>query len=518
MVNIASYIKKSVREYHDKVAIRMNQKEYTYDEFDQKASSLAQYFLSKGIGKGSKVGIFMMNNPDYVITMYATWMIGGIVIPINYRFREEELEFVIQDSKVNLLVISASDAVRLGSVFRKFDDLLLVNQGEGASSEILENIYENKVSKMKIQSCLDSDDALLMYTSGTTGRPKGVRQTHRTNTASIEMVIDAWQVTSKDHLLGTLPMFHVGGLQCSILPALFAGGTITLLPRWNVEEWISLTKNYKPTWTGMVSTMLADSVNYAKSHSIVQKEFDSYRFCVFGGSPTPSVICDYFEKSFISPLYELYGQTELSGLMITYSFGDKRRAGSMGQIRNQVVEAKVVSHDGKRLILPGENESGELFLRGDIVTPGYWQRDDLNTERFVDGWLRTGDIVSWDKDKYLYYADRFDDMIITGGENVYPKEVENILASHHGVAEVAVIGTPHNRWIEQVTAIIVPRDSTILKEEIIAFVEEHTGLADYKKPKRIEFVQELPRTGSGKLGKHSLKQQYSDEALGVGEK
>lgn len=246
-----------------------------------------------------------------------------------------------------------------------------------------------------------------------------------------------------------------------------------------------------------------------KAKSIREKWFEPLRFSFFGGSPTPSIICDYFEENIISPLYEIYGQTELSGLMITYSIGDKRRKGAMGQARSQVVEAKIVSQDGTRSILPGDEESGELFLKGDVVTPGYWKREDLNVERFVGGWIKTGDVVRWDADGYLYYTDRFDDLIVTGGENVYPKEVENIIAEHPGVAEVAVIGTPHDRWIEQVTAIIVPIDQSLTKQQIIEHCENHPNLAGYKKPRRIEIVQELPKTGSGKLSKHILKERYS---------
>jgi long-chain acyl-CoA synthetase len=510
-MNIAAYIKKAVREYSHHIAIRMNNSEMTYFQFDRKASSLATYLQTNGFKKGDKVGIFLPNCPDYLVLMYATWMIGGVVVPINYRFRTEELKFVWEDSEIKWLAICSEDASQLKDILLSIPEIRLLTRGNHESLTSLETIYQMDGTKMDVVPCLDSEDAMIMYTSGTTGKPKGVMQTHRNNSASIEMVIDAWQLTSRDHLLGTFPMFHVGGLQCTTLPTLFTGGTITLLSKWKASDWIDLTHILKPTWSGMISTMLVDVVNYLKANVVEESLFDSYRFCFFGGSPTPNVICDYFEKKIKVNLFEIYGQTEMTGLMITYRLGEQRVPGSMGKPMSQVVNAKVVAPDSEKIVKPGDEEAGVLYLNGDVVTPGYWKREDLNRERIIDGWMKTGDIVRWNAEGYLYYTDRFDDMIVTGGENVYPKEVENVLAEHPGVAEVAVIGTPHERWIEQVTAIIVPYDSSITIEEIDLFCKQHQGLAGYKRPRRIEFIQELPKTGSGKISKNLLKQKYSKE-------
>jgi long-chain acyl-CoA synthetase len=460
-LNIASYIKKAVREFSQNIAIRMENSELTYVQFDRKARSLAAYLHSNGLKKGEKVGIYLPNCPDYLVLLYATWMIGGVVVPINYRFRHEELKFVWEDSEIKWLAISSEDSSQLKDILLSIPEIRLLTRGNHDGLTSLDTIYQIDGIDIDVVPCLDSEDAMIMYTSGTTGKPKGVRQTHRNNSASIEMVIDAWQLTSQDHLLGTFPMFHVGGLQCTTLPALFTGGTITLLPRWKAGDWIELTHVLKPTWSGMISTMLVDVVNYMKANLIDETLFDSNRFCFFGGSPTPGVICDYFEKKTRVNLFEIYGQTEMSGLMITYRLGEHRVSGSMGKPMTQVVEAKVLAPGSEKIIMPGDEEAGVLYLRGDVVTRGYWKREDLNHERIIDGWIKTGDIVRWNSEGYLHYTDRFDDMIVTGGENVYPKEVENVLAEHPGVAEVAVIGTPHERWIEQVTAIIVPNDSSI---------------------------------------------------------
>lgn len=517
-MNLASYIERSVREYSDRIAVRMGDSEWTYAELDHKARSLAAYLRANGFGKGDKLGVYLPNCSEYLLVLYATWMLGGVAVPINYRFRPEELTFVISDAELTWLVLSEEDAQRLHDMLRSRPEIRLLLQGTGQKSTQhtwLSDIYQSKETEVAIVPCRDYEDAMLMYTSGTTGKPKGVRQTHRTNSASIEMVIDAWQLTSKDHLLGTFPMFHVGGLQCTTLPSLFSGGTITLIPRWSPKDWVSISREWKPTWSGLISTMLVDVVNYLKTNPENRSSFSGYRFCFYGGSPTPSAFCDFFEAAIGGSLFEIYGQTELSGLLVTYRLGERRIPGSMGRPMAQVVETRIVSADGQRLIAPGEDEAGVMYFKGDVVTPGYWKRDELNEERFADGWLKTGDIVRWDEDGYLFYTDRFDDLIVTGGENVYPKEVENILAEHPAVAEVAVIGTPHPRWIEQVTAIVVTRDTAVTAQDIDTFCAEHRGLAGYKRPRRIEIVQELPKTGSGKINKSFLKQQYREEQTRV---
>ncbi|WP_156289667.1 class I adenylate-forming enzyme family protein [Oceanobacillus salinisoli] len=503
-MNIASYINRAVHEYPDKVALRVDDLEVTYGNLNKKAHSLANYLQENGFKKGDKLGVFMPNCPDYVISMYAAWIIGGVAVPMNYRFQNEELAFLCEDSEISWIVTTANDY----NIFQNMS-IRVITQTDVKETISLESIYQMEGNELDIVPCLDADTALLMYTSGSTGRPKGVRQTHRTNTASADMVIEIRKLTSEDHILLTVPLFHVGGFQCATLPLLFTGGTITFQPNWNAQEWITLSRDLKPTWSGLATTMIIDVVNYLKVNSVDKSWFRTYRFMIYGGSPTPDPILEFFEDELEVKLVEIYGQTELSGLVITYWGEENRKKGSMGRIVNQVIEGKVIGTDGKE-ILPGEEESGELYVRGDVVTPGYWKRPELNKERLIDGWLRTGDVVRWDKDGYLYYTDRFDDMIITGGENVYPKEVENVLAEHPKIAEIVVIGTPHERLVEQVTAVIVPNENTLTEKEIIDFCDEHTGLAGYKKPRRIIFTDEIPKTGSGKFNKSLLKKMYKD--------
>lgn len=253
---------------------------------------------------------------------------------------------------------------------------------------------------------------------------------------------------------------------------------------------------------------LVDVANYLKAHPEEIEPLSSYRFIVFGGSPTPTETTSFLERKLGTPLIELYGQTETTGLCITYRTGEKTRPGFMGRAMEQVIQAKVITPGGEHVILPGMDETGILYVKGDTVTPGYWKREDLNEKRLKDGWLQTGDLVQWDKNRYFRYVDRLDDMIISGGENVYPKEVENVLSQHPKVLEVAVIGTHHPRWIQQVTAVIVPGEEGVTAEEIQCFC--HDRLPGYKCPKRIELLEVLPRTGSGKVDKRRLKEMFKE--------
>ena len=273
-----------------------------------------------------------------------------------------------------------------------------------------------------------------------------------------------------------------------------------MMPRWDPAAFLENVKKWKVTWSLLVGTMMVDLGNL----DVQSFDVSSLRFCGVGGSPIPPAIYDKFEKKYGVKTLELYGQTENSGLSVTYSVKDQRRPLSMGKALGRVVQMKIVDFEGREVKL---GEIGELLLKGDIVTPGYLNLPEVNKKKFEDGWIHTGDMVRMDKDGYLYFAERTDDLIITGGENVYPREVEDVIYQHPAVAEVAVIGLPHERWGEEITAVIVPRKE-VAKEEIIQFVRNSGKLAGYKCPRRIEFIDELPKTASRKISKATLRKRF----------
>ena len=235
---------------------------------------------------------------------------------------------------------------------------------------------------------------------------------------------------------------------------------------------------------------------------------DSFRVLMFGGSRTPSAPIDRLTAGIGVEPTEIYGQTEQSGLAITYAAGVRRRPGSAGLPLDQIVRVRLVPPEGGPDIAPGEDGVGELWVRGDAVTPGYWNRPDADAEKWSEGWFRTGDLVSRDADGFVHYVDRIDDMIVTGGENVFPQMVEEHLASCPDLAEVAVIGTAHERWVQQVTAVVVPSRAGVTVDDLAAWCATNPNLTGMHRPRRIEIVDALPRTGSGKLNRPELRKQY----------
>lgn len=507
-MNVATLFERSARRFPDKVAIRCAGEEMTYRELEQRANALAGFLQRNGMSSDHRLAIYLPNCPEYMVCMLAVWKVGGVALPVNYMFPKEVLRYVLEDSGSAWLVVDDSDLGQVAPVIRQsgLAKHVLVT---GAESPELGYSFAAASHEggegFPTAPRRDGDAALLMYTSGTTGKPKGVRQTHRNNSAAIEMVVDARELGSEDHWLLAVPMFHVGGLQVSTFPALASGGTLTTLQRWSPAEWLDLAVRLRPTFSGLISTMVVDLVNHAADET---PHLDSMRMCLIGGSRTPEPAIQRFREKFGVGLKELYGQTENTGLSTTYRVGEDRVPGSIGRAMEQAVEAKVVHPQSGEDLPSGDPAVGELYLRGEIITPGYWNLPEITEEKFDGEWLRTGDMVRRDEHGYLYYADRIDDMIVSGGENVYPQEVESALAQHEGIAEVAVIGTPHERWIEQVTAIVVPKDDAVTEETIAEFCAGNDALAAYQRPRRIELVEELPKTGSGKVNKAPLKEIY----------
>jgi len=515
MVSLASYLDRSVSEYAKNIAVEESGKQISYDEYGRMADKLSQYLSNNGLSRNDRIGILLPMSTDYLVSFYAVWKIGAVAVPINNRFSIEDIQFVMKDARLKGLFLSAADRERLAPILGPDQPIKLVVQGNENEDNSFSHIYANEQPVLETDKSwsLDDDDAMIMYTSGTTGKPKGVRQSHRNNSSSVHMVVDAWKLRDTDTLLNNVPLFHVGGLQCGTLPALFSGGKIILLPRWNASDWINTSINKKATWSGLVATMVVDTVNTLKVRGDIRKEEFNYRFIFFGGSPTPNPIISYFEKFFRVPLREIYGLTEATGFVVSYREGEPWELGSMGKIMKQVAKYRIVNPKrlNEKKTLSDSNE-GVLLLQGDTITSGYLNRQELNQERFIGGWFNTKDVVKVDENNLMYYLGRMDEMIISGGENVYPQEVESFIASHPDVKEVAVIGTPHERWIEAVTAIVVPKREELSPDDVLNYCKNSSSLAPYKWPKRVFITNELPKTGSGKVNKAALKDLYRNKS------
>ncbi|MEJ2885193.1 class I adenylate-forming enzyme family protein [Actinomycetospora aeridis] len=515
-MNIAVLLRRAAADHADDVAVRLDDLELTHAELAEQAGRFAAHLRAAGVGPGERVGFFLPNIVEYVVGLLGTWQAGAVGVPLNYLFPDAPLRHAVTDSGARLLVLPPGDVERVESVLEGGAPPLLTTGPGGSFAQAVADTAPTDA----VVPRLDGDDALIMYTSGSTGVPKGVRQTHRNVLAEAEGTIEFYGITGADHVLNCMPMFHVGGLQLASVPLLLRGGQITLMPRWDVEVWLEIAQRLRPTIGGLISTMMIDVGNRTARDPV---RLDSFRFCMFGGSRTPTAAIERLENGTGIPGTEIYGQTEQNGLVVTYHPGEPRRPDSMGRPLDHIVATRLVPVDGRETersgdrpddttdLEPGDPRVGELWVQGDAVTPGYWHLEA--PEKWAvdaDGrrWFRTGDLMSRDADGYLYYVDRIDDMIVSGGENVFPQMVEEHLAGHPDLAEVAVIGTAHDRWVEQVTAVVVPNRPGVTVAALDRWCAEHPDLRGMHRPRRIEIVEALPRTGSGKLNRPELRRIF----------
>jgi long-chain acyl-CoA synthetase len=510
-MNIANAFRRTARRSPDQVALHHGDSALTYGELMDQANRFAGYLLAQDVKPGQRVGVLMHNQTEWIVAMLGIWQAGACLVPYNYLFHPAALRHATEDADVQLIVTPDGDVERVRSSLQDHpaaQHIITVGTRDRADVDGLV-AWEQVMAAQPYDGAVprfDDHDAILMYTSGSTGKPKGVRQTHRNIAAACEATKDWWSIDENDHALVCTPLFHVGGLQLITLPLLLAGGKVTLR-RWKVRDWLDDAVALNPTVVALVPAMMVDIINELGDSTC---PLDSIRVCAVGGSALSRKKLQQLTDATGIVAVNIYGQTEQSGLSISEPLDEPRREGSIGKPLRQIVEVRVVatSEDGAASEA-GVNEPGELWVRGDAVTPGYWHLESTNAKQFVDGWLRTSDLVRVDEDGYLYHLDRADDMIISGGENVFPQMVEGHLAECPLIAEVAVIGTRNERLSQQVTAIVVPSRPGVTAADIAAYCEATPDLRGLQRPRRIEIVDAIPRTATNKVDRPHLKQMFT---------
>lgn len=497
-MNLCEYLARQVERRPDAPAIErpgQGGDPITYGELERRAGRVAAWLDEHGIGEGDRVAVYMPNCPAYVPLVFGIWHVGAVASPLNTRFGVDDLAFVLDDIRPTVLFTSGAFADATDELAARVESLAHVVEvdHDGAFAEFPAAEPPARVKR------LDEDTAIIMHTSGTTGDPKGVVQTHRNIGAQVDSGITIFGLGSDDTALVAMPLFHVGGLHGSVLMSLFSGGSIAIMPEWNAEECIRAIEDVGATYTGLVPTMMVDALD---TDAVEECDTSTLRVCFFGGAPAPEPLLEEFREAFGVQLTNYYGQTENAGVSVTLDPETELPAGALGKL-TPAVRGSVVDIDTGEEVESGER--GELLLRGDIITPGYWERPERNEALFTDGWLHTEDIVRQDEDGFLYYVDRKDDIIHSGGEKVPPSRVENVLQDMDGVEAVAVFGSEHERWGQTVTAAIVGDDLT--EADVEAFCDAREDLPGYMKPRRVVFVDEFPRTGSQKIDKVALASQ-----------
>jgi len=493
---IGSWTLRRARMSPDRTAVVADGREWTYRQLHLRANRFAHALARLGVTGGGRVAFLGPNHPVFLEVLFGTGMLGAIFVPLNARLAPAELSYILDDSGTIVLVHTpehAATAEALRPVVRHVLDL---------------DAYEALLADAEtgdLDEPVDQDDiALIMYTSGTTGRPKGAALTHANITwNSFNRLIDV-DLAGDEVTLVNAPMFHVAALNQTVLPTLLKGGTVVLMPAFNPVRTLELIKERRATYLFGVPAMFQAIAN---TPGWADADLSSVRTLICGGAPVPEQVITTYQARGLTFL-QGYGLTETapSGLFLRAK-ESTRKVGSAGT-PCFFTDVKVVGPDGDELP-PGE--PGEVLIHGPNVMPGYWEKPAETAKALTDdGWLRTGDVAVTDEEGFLYIRDRIKDLIISGGENVYPAEVEDAIHKHPAVADCAVIGVKNERWGEVGRAVVVVRDGE--KLEPAELTEFLTGrIAKYKVPTSVVFTDTpLPRTASGKLLKTSLRATYGD--------
>ena len=438
----------------------------TYDELEHRIGTAAGNLRARGIVPGDRVALLLPNGPAFVAAFLGLLRIGAVAVPLNMLLAKPEIEARVEISGASLLV----------------DD----EQALESTTPLLDSFAETE----------NGDAAVVLFTSGTSGKPKGAILTHGGLAAAAGNAAGALRLGPEDVVLGAAPFSHVLGLATGVVAPLLSGAAIAVVRRFQPEETLELMTRTRTTILLGVPTMLIALCEAARTAT----RLPPVRIAHVGGASVPVEVARDFENTFGGEVYEGYGLTELSGIATTYVSGQLRKTGSVG-FPLGATELRTVSLDGEALP-PGE--IGEVQLRGPSVIPGYWQDAQATAEAIdSDGWLATGDVGYVDDEGYLFLVDRKKELIIRGGYNVYPREVEEVLYGHPDVLEAAVVGVPHDRLGEEVAALVVPRPgATPDPDELRTWSKER--LAAYKYPRIVVVVEDLPRGPSGKILKRAI--------------
>lgn len=486
----------------DKVAAvdLASERQFTYAQFDARISRLAAHLRNQNnIKRGDRVAVLALNTTDTLEVQFACGRIGAIFLPLNTRLTVPELQYIVGDAAPALMIHDADLAVVALAVARLCNVPAALLLGAGGSYEAA--IMASKPLDSAEIVTLD-DTSTIMYTSGTTGQPKGAIITHGMTFWNCVNLGGPAYISPSSVLLTVLPLFHTGGLNCYTNPVLHAGGTVLIMRAFDPGRALQLISD--PSRRINVFFGVPSIYQFMAQHpAFATADFSRLVIGGVGGAPMPVPLLKVWEERGVA-LQQGYGMTETSPAVLTLDREDAaRKAGSSGKPVLHT-EVRIVRPDGADAAV---GELGELWVRGPNITPGYWNRPDADKSSFTDGWLHTGDAARIDEEGFYYIVDRWKDMYISGGENVYPAEVENVLHQLVAIAEAAVIGIPSEQWGETGMAIIAVKPGhSITEAEIHAHCE--ANLARFKRPHLIRFVDALPRNATGKIHKPTLRKNF----------
>ena len=483
---------------------------FTYAEINDRANRMAHALAGLGVRKGDRVATLLMNSPEFVEAFFGGAKIGAVIAPLNWRLVADELAFILTDSGAETLVFGSEFRTVVADLHARGSQGTTVRTwiyvGKPADRPTFAVSYEDlhgAASAREPEILAENDDLLyVMYTSGTTGLPKGAMHSHGTTMWAVLTVCATADLRFKDRFLICLPLFHVGAL-IPLLATFYLGGTNVIMREFDpVRIWQAFQQE-RITVSVAVPAMLNFML---QTYNATGHDVSALRWILSGGSPVPVILIERYAKLGIE-IHQVYGLTESGGPGCLVAPDEAlTRAGSTGKAFFHT-DVRIVDERGTNV---EPHVPGELLVRGPHVMLGYWNQPAATAEAIKDGWLHTGDVAIVDGEGFIYIRDRIKDMIISGGENIYPAEIENVILGHSGVAEVAVIGAPSAKWGESPVAVVVRKDATLTDQDVLGHCAGK--LARYKLPKRVYFTEAIPRTPTGKALKRVLREQFRESA------
>ncbi len=505
VTSVRALLESRVETFGEKIFLHSESdgRRYSYNEFDEAVNRTVRTLAANGIGKGDKVSLLMPNSAEYIIAYFACFKLGALAGPINSLLKAPEMAFVMEDSESKALLLNTEFLPVIETIIGELPNPVVVitfdNEREATSG------FSSLRDHLPVAPVDSDDEAIIIYTSGTTGKPKGCLLTHGNLVANARQISSWLGFTQIDRLLTVMPLFHMNAVSVTTMTPLFAGGSTVVSPKFSASRFWQIISDYEITSFGSVATMLSMLLEKYPDGVPEGLKTDQLRFAMCGSAPVPAEVMKRFEETFNCLVIEGYGLSESTCRSTFNPPNERRRPGSCGlPIGNEMM----IVDDEDREVPDGE--LGEIVLRGENILKGYYNNPEANARAFRNGWFHTGDIGYKDADGYFYIADRKSDMIIRGGENIYPREIDEVLYQHPAVAAAAAIGVPDELYGEEVSAFIVLKEAAQVTEgELLAYCREQ--LADYKCPKSIHIVSEIPKGPTGKLLKRELSKLFSSQ-------
>lgn len=515
-MTIGEVFSQTVRKFPKKEAVVdiMKGRRYTYEQWEQEVNRLANALLEAGVQKGDRVSTVLYNTLELGTVFFACAKIGAVFNPINFRLKSKEIAYILEDAMPKVVLFEKAVEPQMTGIHGQFSHISFwyIDDDTPSYAANYHVLVSNAQATAPSMDVSENDIYAMMYTSGTTGWPKGVMHRHRDMIEQSMICNAVMGIRDTDRGLVSAPMFHCAELHCCFLPRVHAGATNVILHHFDPKLVLKTIEQERITLLFAAPTMW----NMLLQENVSDYDLSSLRLGLYGAAPMAPVLVKECQERLGIQLIQAYGMTEM-GPAVTFLLEDEQltKAGSAGRAcLNHEIRVVRPQEDGPsdpdEVLPPGE--VGEIIMRGPCMMVGYYNREEATAKAMYKGWYHSGDLGYIDEDGYLYVADRVDDMIISGGENVYPREVEDVLYEHRGVLDVAVVGEPDEKWGEKVVAFVVKKDPDVTAEELEQFCKNSDRLAPYKRPRAYYFVDTLPRNASGKIQKFLLRRQMKNAA------